>query len=50
MKPVQLAFGRTINPLNPAVPNGYTSERPGPYLSNPPFFYFLTFGLSGAQD
>ena len=25
-------------------------NRSGPYWSNPPFFKFLTFGLSGAQD
>ena len=32
------------------VPNGYTSELPGPYWSNPPFYKFLTFGLSSAQS
>ena len=31
------------------VPNGYTSERPGPYWSNPPFFNF-DIGALGAQD
>ena len=37
---------------SPAVSNGLTSKRSGPYWPNPPFliFNFLTFGHSGTQD
>jgi len=43
-------FGLTLS--SPVIPNGYTTSRClGPYWSNPRFFsFFLTFGLSGAQD
>ena len=32
------------------VPNGYTSERPGPYWSNPPFFNFLHSGSLALRE
>ena len=35
---------------SPVVPNGYTTKCSKPYWSNPPFYFFLTFGHSGAQD